>query len=184
MTCQPRKRKEVAMLQKIELRTHFDQASGKNLQDVLPGGAVAVVDSQHAVRVEQVQHIDTRLQSVGPLELKGASESQVELAETFLVDGSRRVELRRDGFTASGRSAACREVAAQRRPDVRVGSDEAGRAGNHRNVLIDHAGLHVERQRIHDKKLGLAEPADHGGVTLQNPGWGGASTVRQLSVTV
>ena len=64
----------------IELRTDLDQAPGKNLKNVLPGGAVAVVDSQHAVRVEQVQEIDRDVRA------RAADVEQLANAKIDLID--------------------------------------------------------------------------------------------------
>src|SRR3954463_11048414 len=89
----------------IELGAEFDQPSGQDLRRGEPRRTVARVDPQNRAAVEQVIHVDRRVEP-RTSELHGLADAEVDLMQPPAVDGAKRDQVDRRGTTGTGREIA------------------------------------------------------------------------------
>src|SRR5712691_6902556 len=147
----------------VELSSEFEQAPAHDLDRLEPLVPVPRGHIEEGARVEQVEHIDIPANLCVP-HLEQPAETDVHLSEAIFEERVGWDQVDRDIGGTRADAAALRQIAAERRQNLRVVVRSARRDRDPWNILVDRAGLELPRQRVDDQQFDLRRggpwPAD------------------------
>src|SRR3954463_16075473 len=91
----------------IELRAELEHPAGESRGGILPVRPVGVVEPENRPRVQQVEHVELRLNALAAAQAERFREADIQLFEPAAVDGAwlNQLDVRR-GVGAGGQVAA------------------------------------------------------------------------------